>query len=214
MQGDNKSIPEVSSWDLSPDSKFVHYCDNETIGGVEFRGAPDVGDKLLCGDFSSDFLSKPIDVGKYAVVYGGSSLFPLNPTECLHPVPGTCALQDHLAPVHRSLIHLYTFCLVQQLVEVHDYVWGELIRPHQAGLDKPFHQARLLLTGSGVPERNKANKDFIESEVSGSCRQIACGQRGGGVCRSAKEHRASRPCDRYRSRGSSGQPPRHLPHHV
>lgn len=75
LQGDNKSIPDVSTWNLSPDSKFVHYCDNETVHGVEFMGAPDVGDRLLCGDFSSDFLSKPIDISKYAVVYGGSSRF-------------------------------------------------------------------------------------------------------------------------------------------
>jgi hypothetical protein len=73
LQGDNKSIPDVSTWDLSPESKYVHYCDNETIQGVEFMSAPAVGDKLLCGDFSSDFLSKPIDVQKYAVVYGGAS---------------------------------------------------------------------------------------------------------------------------------------------
>ncbi len=44
-QGDNKSIPAASSWKLSPDAKYVHYCDNETIGGVEFKSTPDVGDK-------------------------------------------------------------------------------------------------------------------------------------------------------------------------
>jgi phosphoserine aminotransferase len=77
LQGDNKSIPDVSTWELSQASKYVHYCDNETIQGVEFMGAPDVGDKLLCGDFSSDFLSKPIDVSKYAVVYGGASYVPV-----------------------------------------------------------------------------------------------------------------------------------------
>jgi hypothetical protein len=31
-KGDNKSIPAVDGWKLSPDAKFVHYCDNETIG--------------------------------------------------------------------------------------------------------------------------------------------------------------------------------------
>ena len=72
VQGDNASIPPVSDWSLSPDSHFVHYCDNETIGGVEFKELPDVGDRLLVGDFSSNILSKPVDVSKFAVLYGGA----------------------------------------------------------------------------------------------------------------------------------------------
>ena len=36
-KGDNKSIPAPSTWKLTPGSKYVHYCDNETIGGVEFK---------------------------------------------------------------------------------------------------------------------------------------------------------------------------------
>jgi phosphoserine aminotransferase len=32
-KGDNKSVPARDSWKLSPDAKYVHYCDNETIGG-------------------------------------------------------------------------------------------------------------------------------------------------------------------------------------
>lgn len=35
--GDNKSVPPTSEWKLSPDAKYVHYCDNETIQGVEFK---------------------------------------------------------------------------------------------------------------------------------------------------------------------------------
>ena len=49
----------------------MHYCDNETIGGVEFKSVPDVGGRVLVADVSSDFLSKPIDVSKYGIVYGG-----------------------------------------------------------------------------------------------------------------------------------------------
>jgi phosphoserine aminotransferase len=40
-KGDNKSIPPRSSWNLSPDAKYFHYCDNETIQGVEFKAAPE-----------------------------------------------------------------------------------------------------------------------------------------------------------------------------
>jgi len=70
--GDNKSIPARDTWNLSPNAKYVHYCDNETIGGVEFQGAPDVGDVPLIADMSSNFLSKPVDVSKYALIYAGA----------------------------------------------------------------------------------------------------------------------------------------------
>ena len=39
-KGDNASIPPAAAWKLTPGAKYVHYCDNETIQGVEFRGAP------------------------------------------------------------------------------------------------------------------------------------------------------------------------------
>jgi phosphoserine aminotransferase len=71
-KGDNKSIPDPSTWKLSPDSKYVHYCDNETIGGVEFKSAPAVGDRILIADMSSCFVSKPVDVSKYGIIYAGA----------------------------------------------------------------------------------------------------------------------------------------------
>jgi phosphoserine aminotransferase len=71
-KGDNKSVPAPSTWKLSADSKYVHYCDNETIGGVEFKSAPDVGGRLLIADMSSNFISKPVDVSKYGIIYAGA----------------------------------------------------------------------------------------------------------------------------------------------
>ena len=41
-KGDNNSIPDPSTWKLSKDAKYVSYCDNETIQGVEFKAAPEV----------------------------------------------------------------------------------------------------------------------------------------------------------------------------
>ena len=65
------TIPDVKDWKLTPDAKFVHICSNETIGGVEFKEVPDVGDVPLVADMSSNYLSKPIDVEKYGLIYGG-----------------------------------------------------------------------------------------------------------------------------------------------
>ena len=64
--------PDQKDLKISSDSKYVHYCDNETIHGCEFDYVPDVGDKPLICDMSSNFLSKPIDVTKFAMIYAGS----------------------------------------------------------------------------------------------------------------------------------------------
>jgi phosphoserine aminotransferase len=71
-KGDNKSIPDAATWKLTPGAKYVHYCDNETIQGVEFKAAPEVGDVPLIADMSSNFVSKPVDVSKYALIYAGA----------------------------------------------------------------------------------------------------------------------------------------------
>jgi len=65
------TIPDVSDWNLTEGAKFVHICSNETIGGVEFKDVPDTGDVPLVADMSSNYLSKPIDVEKYGIIYGG-----------------------------------------------------------------------------------------------------------------------------------------------
>ncbi|KAK9841017.1 hypothetical protein WJX81_005886 [Elliptochloris bilobata] len=71
-KGDNKSIPAREQWNLTPGAAYVHYCDNETIQGVEFRGAPDAGAATLVADMSSNFCSKPVDVAKYGLIYAGA----------------------------------------------------------------------------------------------------------------------------------------------
>ena len=65
------TIPDVKDWKFTEGSKFVHICSNETIGGVEFKEVPDVGNRVLVADMSSNYLSKPIEVEKYGIIYGG-----------------------------------------------------------------------------------------------------------------------------------------------
>jgi phosphoserine aminotransferase len=71
-KGDNKSIPAIDSWKLTPGAKYVHYCDNETIQGVEFQAPPAVGDAVLIADMSSNFISRPVDVAKFGLIYAGA----------------------------------------------------------------------------------------------------------------------------------------------
>ncbi len=66
------SIPAVASWKLDPDAAYLHYTPNETIEGVEFHFIPDVGKVPLVADFSSTFLSRPLDVSKFGLIYAGA----------------------------------------------------------------------------------------------------------------------------------------------
>ncbi|MDR3418048.1 MAG: 3-phosphoserine/phosphohydroxythreonine transaminase [Nevskia sp.] len=65
-------IPDRSTWKLDPDAAYVHYTPNETIEGVEFGWIPDVGKVPLVADFSSTFLSRPLDVSKFGLIYAGA----------------------------------------------------------------------------------------------------------------------------------------------
>lgn len=66
------SIPKRATWQLDPDAAYVHICSNETIGGVEYHFTPDVGNVPLVADMSSDILSRPVEVAKYGLIYGGA----------------------------------------------------------------------------------------------------------------------------------------------
>jgi phosphoserine aminotransferase len=65
-------VPERAGWKLDPDAAYVHICANETIGGVEYFFTPDTGAVPLVADMSSNLLSRPIEVAKYGLIYGGA----------------------------------------------------------------------------------------------------------------------------------------------
>lgn len=67
-----KSVPTQAELNFNPNAEYVHYTSNETIEGVEFKYDLDgAGLPVIC-DASSNILSKPIDVSKYAVIYCGA----------------------------------------------------------------------------------------------------------------------------------------------
>jgi phosphoserine aminotransferase len=58
-------------WNVRPDAAYVHYCSNETIGGVEFHEIPS-SEIPLVADASSHFLSRALDVSKFGLIYAGA----------------------------------------------------------------------------------------------------------------------------------------------
>jgi phosphoserine aminotransferase len=59
-------------WQVRAEAAYVHYCSNETIGGVEFHWIPETGAVPLVADASSHFLSRPLEVSKFGLVYAGA----------------------------------------------------------------------------------------------------------------------------------------------
>ena len=87
-EGKFGTIPAEDTWKLTPTKKeggkgsaFVYYCDNETVDGVEFpsfpqslesQGQDHEDERLVVSDMSSNFISRRVDVSKYAVIFGGA----------------------------------------------------------------------------------------------------------------------------------------------
>ena len=64
-------IPDCSDLPISEDADYVYICENNTIYGTKYKTLPNTKGKTLVADVSSCFLSEPIDVTKYGVIYGG-----------------------------------------------------------------------------------------------------------------------------------------------
>ena len=65
------NIADSATWKLQPDARYLCYCDNETVNGVEFSYRPDSQGVPLVADVSSNFMSRAIDVSSHAVIYAG-----------------------------------------------------------------------------------------------------------------------------------------------
>ena len=64
-------IPDCSDLPIDDDADYVYICENNTIYGTKFHELPNTKGKTLIADVSSCFLSEPVDVTKYGVIYGG-----------------------------------------------------------------------------------------------------------------------------------------------
>ena len=66
------TIPDPKTWRVSDSAAYLHYTPNETVFGVEFHAIPEVSKAPLVADMSSTLLSRPLDVSRFGVIYGGA----------------------------------------------------------------------------------------------------------------------------------------------
>jgi phosphoserine aminotransferase len=67
-----RRVPRPDEINLGADAAYVHLTSNETIQGTQWRDFPDVGDRPLVADMSSDILSRPVDARRFALIYAGA----------------------------------------------------------------------------------------------------------------------------------------------
>lgn len=65
-------IPDVSDLPISEDADYVYICENNTIYGTKYKTLPNTKGKTLVADLSSCFLSEPVDVSKYGLIFAGA----------------------------------------------------------------------------------------------------------------------------------------------
>lgn len=65
-------IPDCSDLPISEDADYVYICENNTIYGTKYKTLPNTKGKLLVADQSSCFLSEPVDVSKYGLIFAGA----------------------------------------------------------------------------------------------------------------------------------------------
>src|SRR5688500_9810626 len=100
------NAPTQHKWNIDPDGTNLHYTTNETIGGVEFNWVPDLSntDMPLVADISSAFMSRPLDVSRFGLIYAGAQKNVGPAGLCIvivredligTPVPGTPTMFDY-----------------------------------------------------------------------------------------------------------------------
>ena len=67
-----KKIPDLKGIKFNEDADYVYICDNNTVYGTKYKEYPDTGDIPLVADMSSCFLSEPIDVKKFGIIFAGA----------------------------------------------------------------------------------------------------------------------------------------------
>ncbi len=70
--GGYRTIPSAAEINVAPHAAYVHLTSNETIHGVQWHQWPDVGDRPLIADMSSDILSRPLEAERFSMIYAGA----------------------------------------------------------------------------------------------------------------------------------------------
>ncbi|QID17386.1 3-phosphoserine/phosphohydroxythreonine transaminase [Nitrogeniibacter mangrovi] len=170
------TIPAMERWRLSDDPAYLFICSNETIGGVEFAFDPDLGDigrpdLPLVADMSSNILSRPMDVSRYGLIFGGAQ-------KNIGPAGLTFVIvrEDLLGKAHKDCPSAFDYALVAEAESMYNTPPTYAI--YIAGLVFQWLRAQGGVEAMG--QRNAAKSallynyvdtsDFYENRIDRACR--------------------------------------------
>ena len=139
--GTHTSLPDPAVWKYGADDAFIHICANETIHGIEFVDDPvlPAGAPPLVADFTSNLLTRPVDVGQYGAIYcsGGKNIGPAGLTLVL--VRDELLSEDREHPLCPSMLSYRT--LAQSLPQPNLYLTPPTFGVYMLGLMLDWVQA-------------------------------------------------------------------------
>lgn len=164
-------IPPIDQWNINGDEAYLHYVDNETIGGVEFPHIPDTKGLTLVGDMSSNILSRPIDISKYGLIYACAQ-------KNLGPAGVTLVIvrEDLIGDEHPLTPAMMSYTVFSTTDSMYNtpptfpwYMMGLVAHwvKKQGGLEEMDRMAKLR---SNLLNDFIKNSDFYKNPVDPSCR--------------------------------------------
>ena len=171
-------IPQQDQLKLDPEASYFYYCANNTIYGTEWQYVPDTGDVPIVCDMSSDFLSRPVDVSKYGIIFGGAqkNLAPAGLTIAIvredlagHELPYTPLMMNYKTMIDKDSMYntppcwcIYMLGLVLEWLDSKGGVEGmEQIKHGKAGLlYSVLDESRLFTCPAEPGSRSDMNVTF------------------------------------------------------
>lgn len=171
-------IPTQDALQLDPSASYFHYCANNTIYGTEWQYVPDTGNVPLVCDMSSNILSKPVDVGKYGLIYAGAqkNMAPAGVTVVIirkdlagHAMKNTPIMLDYATHIKGDSMYntppcwcIYVLGLVLQWLEsLGGLAEMEKINAEKAAVLYAYLDESKLFHGAAKPEaRSRMNVTF------------------------------------------------------
>ena len=171
-------IPAQSQLKLDPKASYFYYCANNTIYGTEWQYVPDTGDVPIVCDMSSNFLSRPVDVSKYGIIFGGAqkNLAPAGLTIAVvredlagHELPYTPLMMNYKTMIDKDSMYntppcwcIYMLGLVLEWLDSKGGVEGmEKIKHNKAAmLYDALDASRLFTCAAEKDSRSDMNVTF------------------------------------------------------
>ena len=199
-------IPKLDKSTFTPDADYFYICMNNTIYGTVYHELPDTGDVPLIADISSCFLSEPLDVSKFGMLYGGAqkNVAPAGVTICIIREDLLGKARDICPTMLNYQIHAdngsmyntppcYTIYIMKLVLEwIKNEVGGlekmKELNERKAKILYDFLDSSELFKGTVVPEdRSLMNVPFVTGDADLDAKFVAAAKDAGFI--NIKGHR-------------------------